>query len=145
VRTLGRSWPLCSMGKECSQPVRSRAAVLANFKSVFPAKVSSKHHKNQMLVSRVQTWRPGNSEVPRPLRTARSRSSLSYTPLGQTQPGIMDARLLVTPGPRHPVGSEEQNNGKRIQAGNIKEILENYHVPRSEWSPPFSSSEILNF
>lgn len=43
----------------------------------FQQNFSSKHHKNQMLVSRVQTWRPGNSEVPRPLRTARSRPRLS--------------------------------------------------------------------
>ena len=83
-----------------------------------------------MLVSRVQTWRPGNSEVPRPLRNARSRSSLSYTPLGQTKLRIMNARLLVTPDGKRP--SEEQNNAQRMLAGNTKEILENYSVPRSE-------------
>lgn len=58
VRTLGRSWPLCSMGKTWSQPVRSRVADWPNFKAVLPAKFSSKHHKNQMLLW-VQTWRPG--------------------------------------------------------------------------------------
>lgn len=57
---------------------------LAEFQIRLSSKIFLQTPQNQMLVFRVQTWRPGNSEVPRPLRTARSRSSLSYTPLGQT-------------------------------------------------------------
>lgn len=103
---------------------------LAEFQIRLFAKFSSKHHKNQMLVSRVQTWRPGNSEVPRPLRTARSRSRLSYTPLGQTSLRVMNARLVGYAWRKTNVG--KKNNGQRIQAGSTKEILENNYVPRSE-------------
>lgn len=81
VRTLGRSWPLCSMGKTWSQPVRSRVADWPNFKAVLPAKFSSKHHKNQMLLwgSNMEAGEIV-TEVPRPLRTARSRSRLPTRP-----------------------------------------------------------------
>ena len=157
VRTLGRSWPLCSMGKTWSQPVRSRVADWPNFKAVLSAKFSAKHHTNQMLLwgSNMEAGKIV-TEVPRPLRTARSRSRL------HTRPSVKLRCVKVKcPGSKmqfewkqrfvllKPSGKRRQrkNNSHRMKAGNAKDILEAFTMPRFFFfkHTPFPLSEKWNF
>lgn len=100
----------------------------------------------------VQTWRPGNSEVPRPLRTARSRSRLPTRPSVKPRSAQMNA-----PGPRWWMQacfsyawrktSLVENNGERMQAGKYKGHSRKgctFHFPKMNTPFPLMG-EILKF